>query len=192
VLSRSELKSFQAHRDYPSVSILAPTHRTAPSNKQDPITLTWGCSVRVADLVAMSWRSAWPSLPRNPSPTHMSTPVARRFAVRASGLPRRCKVRGLGPKRRGQMPGNAGGTGTSRIAFSASRAGIAGTSIRWRCGAAYRPPSCAAQPARRPDPTRPLLQPRCPPRYGLVGDGAVGHLYRWMPSAATATRSAVR
>jgi hypothetical protein len=31
------LKSFQAHRDYPSVSILAPTHRTAPSNKQDPI-----------------------------------------------------------------------------------------------------------------------------------------------------------
>jgi Bacterial archaeo-eukaryotic release factor family 3 len=37
VLSRSQLKAFQAHRDYPSVSILAPTHRTAPSNKQDPI-----------------------------------------------------------------------------------------------------------------------------------------------------------
>jgi hypothetical protein len=37
VLSRSELNSFQAHRDYPSVSILAPTHRTAPANKQDPI-----------------------------------------------------------------------------------------------------------------------------------------------------------
>lgn len=37
MLSRSELKSFQAHRGYPSVSILAPTHRTAPSNKQDPI-----------------------------------------------------------------------------------------------------------------------------------------------------------
>jgi len=37
VLARSELKSFQAHRDYPSVSILAPTHRTAPANKQDPI-----------------------------------------------------------------------------------------------------------------------------------------------------------
>jgi hypothetical protein len=37
VLLRSELKSLQAHRDYPSVSILAPTHRTAPSNKQDPI-----------------------------------------------------------------------------------------------------------------------------------------------------------
>lgn len=37
MLSRSELKSFQAHRAYPSVSILAPTHRTAPTNKQDPI-----------------------------------------------------------------------------------------------------------------------------------------------------------
>src|SRR5262245_66541529 len=37
MLSRSELKSLQAHRNYPSVSILAPTHRTAPSNKQDPI-----------------------------------------------------------------------------------------------------------------------------------------------------------
>lgn len=37
MLSRAELKSFQDHRDYPSVSILAPTHRTAPSNKQDPI-----------------------------------------------------------------------------------------------------------------------------------------------------------
>src|SRR5215470_11304854 len=37
MLSRSDLKSLQAHRDYPSVSILAPTHRTAPSNKQDPI-----------------------------------------------------------------------------------------------------------------------------------------------------------
>lgn len=37
MLSRSELKTLQAHRDYPSVSILAPTHRTAPSNKRDPI-----------------------------------------------------------------------------------------------------------------------------------------------------------
>ena len=37
MLSRSELKSLQARREYPSVSILAPTHRTAPSNKQDPI-----------------------------------------------------------------------------------------------------------------------------------------------------------
>src|SRR5215467_8044472 len=31
------LKALRAHREYPSVSILAPTHRTAPSNKQDPI-----------------------------------------------------------------------------------------------------------------------------------------------------------
>ena len=37
MLTRSELKAIQAHRDYPSVSVLAPTHRTAPSNKQDPI-----------------------------------------------------------------------------------------------------------------------------------------------------------
>jgi hypothetical protein len=37
MLSRSELKSLQGLREYPSVSILAPTHRTAPSNKQDPI-----------------------------------------------------------------------------------------------------------------------------------------------------------
>ena len=37
MLSRCELKSLQARREYPSVSILAPTHRTAPSNKQDPI-----------------------------------------------------------------------------------------------------------------------------------------------------------
>jgi hypothetical protein len=37
VLSRAELKSLQSHRDYPSVSVLAPTHRTAPRNKQDPI-----------------------------------------------------------------------------------------------------------------------------------------------------------
>lgn len=37
MLSRAELKSLQAHREYPSVSILAPTHRTAPRNKQDPI-----------------------------------------------------------------------------------------------------------------------------------------------------------
>jgi hypothetical protein len=31
------LKSFQAHREYPSISILAPTHRTAPLNKKDRI-----------------------------------------------------------------------------------------------------------------------------------------------------------
>lgn len=35
MLSRSELKPFQTHRDYPSVSILARTHWTAPLNKQD-------------------------------------------------------------------------------------------------------------------------------------------------------------
>ena len=37
MLSRADLKTYQAHRDYPSISILAPTHRTAPANKQDPI-----------------------------------------------------------------------------------------------------------------------------------------------------------
>ncbi|MDX1944794.1 MAG: hypothetical protein SFU86_05245 [Pirellulaceae bacterium] len=37
MLSRAEIQQFQSHRDYPSVSILAPTHRTAPANKQDPI-----------------------------------------------------------------------------------------------------------------------------------------------------------
>jgi len=37
VITRDQLKSLQSHRHYPSVSILAPTHRTAPSNKQDPI-----------------------------------------------------------------------------------------------------------------------------------------------------------
>lgn len=37
MLSRSELKAFQAHREYPSVTLLAPTHRTAPANKKDPI-----------------------------------------------------------------------------------------------------------------------------------------------------------
>jgi hypothetical protein len=37
MITRSELKSLKSHRDYPSVSILAPTHRTAPSNRQDPI-----------------------------------------------------------------------------------------------------------------------------------------------------------
>jgi hypothetical protein len=31
------VKSLQKHRDYPSISILAPTHRSVPANKQDPI-----------------------------------------------------------------------------------------------------------------------------------------------------------
>jgi hypothetical protein len=37
VISHHELKTLQSHRHYPSVSILAPTHRTAPRNRQDPI-----------------------------------------------------------------------------------------------------------------------------------------------------------
>ena len=37
MLSRADLKAYQSHRDYSSISILAPTHRTAPANKQDPI-----------------------------------------------------------------------------------------------------------------------------------------------------------
>lgn len=37
MILRAELKSLQSHRAYPSVSILAPTHRTAPANKRDRI-----------------------------------------------------------------------------------------------------------------------------------------------------------
>jgi hypothetical protein len=37
MLSRGEIKTLQAHRSDPSVSILAPAHRTAPANKQDRI-----------------------------------------------------------------------------------------------------------------------------------------------------------
>lgn len=37
MITRAALQGYQAHRDYPSVSILTPTHRTAPANKQDPI-----------------------------------------------------------------------------------------------------------------------------------------------------------
>ncbi len=44
MISHAEIKSLQIQSDYPSVSILAPTHRTAPTNKQDPI--------RVKNLVA--------------------------------------------------------------------------------------------------------------------------------------------
>lgn len=40
----SDLRLLQAMNEYPSVSILAPTHRTSPDNKQDPI--------RVKNLVA--------------------------------------------------------------------------------------------------------------------------------------------
>lgn len=37
MLSRTELGALQAHRDYPSVTILLPTHRSAPANRQDRI-----------------------------------------------------------------------------------------------------------------------------------------------------------
>lgn len=39
MISRSTLKRLQSHRDYPSVSLLAPTHRTAPANQKDPIVV---------------------------------------------------------------------------------------------------------------------------------------------------------
>jgi hypothetical protein len=39
MICRTELKRLQAHRDYPSISLLAPTHRTAPANKKDPIVV---------------------------------------------------------------------------------------------------------------------------------------------------------
>ena len=39
MISRSELKRLQGHRDYPSVSILAPTSRTAPANQKDHIVV---------------------------------------------------------------------------------------------------------------------------------------------------------
>lgn len=37
MISHSELVSLQQHRGYPSVSVIAPTHRTAPLNKQDRV-----------------------------------------------------------------------------------------------------------------------------------------------------------
>jgi hypothetical protein len=39
MIDRSELRRLQAHRDYPSVSLIAPTHRTAPANRRDPIVV---------------------------------------------------------------------------------------------------------------------------------------------------------
>ena len=39
MISRSELKRLQGHRDYPSVSLLAPTSRTAPANQKDRIVV---------------------------------------------------------------------------------------------------------------------------------------------------------
>ena len=39
MLSRSELKQLQGRRDYPSLSLLAPTHRTHPASRKDPIVV---------------------------------------------------------------------------------------------------------------------------------------------------------
>ena len=39
MICRSELKRLQGHQDYPSISVLAPTHRTAPANKRDRIVV---------------------------------------------------------------------------------------------------------------------------------------------------------
>jgi hypothetical protein len=39
MICRSELKLLQSHSDYPSISLLAPTHRTAPANKRDKIVV---------------------------------------------------------------------------------------------------------------------------------------------------------
>ncbi len=39
MICRDELKQLQHHREYPSVSILAPTHRSSPSNKRDRIVV---------------------------------------------------------------------------------------------------------------------------------------------------------
>jgi hypothetical protein len=38
-MNRDELKKIMSYRSYPCVSILTPTHRTSPENKQDPITV---------------------------------------------------------------------------------------------------------------------------------------------------------
>jgi hypothetical protein len=38
-MTRHDVLALQAHRSYPSVSILLPTHRTSPDNKRDPILL---------------------------------------------------------------------------------------------------------------------------------------------------------
>ncbi|MFO0954219.1 MAG: hypothetical protein U0835_24290 [Isosphaeraceae bacterium] len=39
MICRSELKRLQSQRDYPSLSLLAPTHRTAPANQKDRIVV---------------------------------------------------------------------------------------------------------------------------------------------------------
>jgi hypothetical protein len=39
MISRVELRRLQSHSEYPSISILAPTHRTAPANQRDPVVV---------------------------------------------------------------------------------------------------------------------------------------------------------
>lgn len=39
MICRAELKRLREHYEYPSISILAPMHRTAPGNKKDPIVI---------------------------------------------------------------------------------------------------------------------------------------------------------
>src|SRR5262252_11047672 len=39
MICRSELKRLQGQRDYPSLSLLAPTHRTHPANRNDRIVV---------------------------------------------------------------------------------------------------------------------------------------------------------
>ncbi len=39
MISRGELRRLQAHSDFPSISLLAPTHRTSPANKRDRIVV---------------------------------------------------------------------------------------------------------------------------------------------------------
>lgn len=38
-MNKREVRTIQAMNTYPSISILMPTHRTAPDNRQDPIRL---------------------------------------------------------------------------------------------------------------------------------------------------------
>ena len=37
MICSAEIRALQKHRDYPSISILAPTHRTVPANRKDPV-----------------------------------------------------------------------------------------------------------------------------------------------------------
>ncbi|WP_435011426.1 hypothetical protein P12x_002737 [Tundrisphaera lichenicola] len=39
MISRTELRRIQGHKNYPSLSLLAPTHRTAPANQKDRIVV---------------------------------------------------------------------------------------------------------------------------------------------------------